>query len=922
MLILIDSHMFKPTHILLDGSSFLYRAYYSTLDKNFINAHGEPIGAIMTFTNMLFSLRKKYKNIPMCVIFDAPGKCFRHELYPEYKANRKKMPEDLITQKEVIKNIVKAVGCNLIILQGVEADDVIGTYASQAIEENAFIVICSGDKDLYQLVNDHVVIEDTMNDIIYDEAFGFSKFGVKPNLMIDFLSLKGDSSDNIPGMPGVGDKTAQVLLNGIGNIYDIKNNLDKISQLSFRGSKNFAEKFLENWNTIELSYQLAKIKTDVDVPTFKNIQYEEPNYEELGNIFLDKGLKKLYEAIKPNISSKENETQKINITNYFKRKIITTENDFLDLINQIKKIKIFAINIDLCEQGTNYKKAKILAISLATEGISAYVPLNHSYIGVPDQIQQSFVINKITEIYNDPTIECASFNNKNNQHLLQIKNINNFSIHDIMLEAYVINSSFSNYNLDTLSSYYLSQNICTIEKIIGTGKNKSIPYEIDINQMSSFSIETVETIFNIHKKIYPLIKNNENLNKIYHEQFLPLSYVLFKMEKRGTYISITKLNELSSNFSQELKNIEKRIFELASHEFNIASPKQVGKILFEEQQMLPTNPILRKKIEKGDLSTNEEILTDLSELYEMPALILDYRAISKLKNTYSDVLPKLSINDRIHTTFNQIGTSTGRISSLEPNLQNIPIRSSYGRKIRTSFIAPKGYKIVAADYSQIELRILSHLSNDQNLISAFLSQEDIHKKTASEIFGIPIESVSDTERRNAKAINFGIVYGMSAFGLSKQIKTDQKTAKRYIENYFNRYPNLKSFLQKTIDDAKELGYVSTITGRKIFEPNIQSPNKMIAKNAERVVINAPMQGSAADIIELAMIKIMKFIDQECEKDSIFMVLQIHDELIFEIKEEFVDEYCIKIKEIMENVFQLSVPLKVNINSGDNWEQAH
>ena len=917
---------FTPTHVFVDGSSFLYRAYYSSQRNDFRNSNGDPIGAIMIFSRMLHALRKKYHDLPLVVVFDAHGKCFRKELYSEYKANRKRMPEDLAKQEEIIKEIIVAMGCDLVVVPEVEADDVLGTYSKQARDQGAYALICSGDKDLFQLVNDHVVIEDTMNDVVYDLTTGQEKFGVPPELMVDFLALKGDSSDNIPGMPKVGDVTAKLILNSIGSIETIKQHLDQIKDLDFKGAKTFADKFTESLPLIELSYQLALIKRDVELPIlFKDLKYKVIDVSTLSSIYKRMGLHALNASLLKEYPNQieQNNNEVTQVTKEYK--LVCDEASLDELIAKIKASGVLAL-APITSPDDHYLDAKMVGIAIATsEGQSFYIPLAHSYIGVPKQLSDEQLFASLEPLLNDHNIKKVSFNSKLTLHILQNYklNIDDF-IYDPMIEAYLLNSSITKDQLSDLAQGYLDYAAQKYEDLVGSGKNKKSLNDLEIEPVKNYANERADLTIRLHNLFNQRIEEKPKVKKLYHEQYLPMLRVLTRMERNGVAVSLKNLRDLSVKFEQQLVELEERIYALAGHTFKVTSPKQVAQVLFTEQKLMPFDPILKKQIESGKLSTNEEILSDLAVVYELPALILQHRGIAKLKNTYTDVLPTL-VNDqteRIHTTFHLNGTITGRLSSSDPNLQNIPIRSEEGKLIRQSFIARRGYKIVAADYSQIELRILANLSQDQKLISAFNSEQDIHRLTASEVLGIPYENVTADQRRSAKAINFGIIYGMSAFGLAKQLKIDRKVAKDYIESYFAKYPSIKSFLDQIIANAKSDGFVKTINDREIIIKDLKSSNPMLAKAAERVATNAPMQGSAADVIQLAMIKIDDFIQKEAEKDSILMILQVHDELVFEIREDLAEKYAQRIKEIMENVFHLAVNLDANVGIAENWELAH
>ncbi len=907
---------FVPTHVLIDGSSFLYRAYYSSSKRNFTNEKGEPVGAVMIFAKMLQALRAKYPALPFVMIFDSPTHCFRYDLYPDYKSNRKSMPDDLKQQCERIKTLSKAMGFVVLSVPGVEADDVIGTYSTLGAAKGAKILICSGDKDLFQLVNQNVVIENTMADEIIDEQSGWEKYGVKPENMVDLLALMGDASDQIPGMPSAGKKTSMTVINGVGGIDDIEKNPEKVAMLNFRGSASFHQKFMENLDQIKLSYQLALIKCDVDVPiSFEELSYQEPNIEALKSLYLECGLKELYSQL-PNNSSNVSALKKER-----SYRVIKSLSDLRLVIDNVIKDGKVCVAVITDEQ--NYMEDSIIGLSVSTEPLIAwYIPVRKdlcddclSLSEIREEFQKIFVNNDIEKII------------VNYKYFLHVLHHSNFEVKGLVwdpsVEYWLLNSATGRYDLENLAFNELQEKSIEPESILGKGRTRKKWSDISVDQIFSYAAELADLGLRLHIKA-KLELEKTDLIGLYEQQYFTMLKVLFDMEEVGVLISSNELTNVEKTFNERLKVTEERIYFLAGHEFNPASPKQVADVLFVEQQMLPNDPVLRKKINSGKFTTNEEMLSDLSEIYELPALILEFRGLSKLINTYTSVLPQMTYKDtnRLHTTFHQNGTSTGRLSSSDPNLQNIPIRTDEGKLIRRSFVARPGYKILAADYSQIELRILAHLCQDENMIEAFCQGEDIHRRTAAEVLRIPVESVTQDQRRSAKAINFGIVYGMSAFGLAKQLKIDRSLAQRYIDSYFCRYPNLRIYLDNVVENAKKNSFVTTVTGRKIKINDLNSKQFMVAKAAERVATNAPMQGSAADIIQLAMIRISEFIKKEAEKDSIFLLLQIHDELVFEVRADLAERYADIIRNIMSSAFSLRVPLDVGVGVADDWQTAH
>lgn len=905
---------FVPTHLLIDGSSFLYRAYYSSSKRNFTNEKGEPVGAVMIFAKMLQSLRAKYPNQPAVMVFDSYVHCFRYELYPDYKINRKTMPEDLRQQCDRIKKLSQTMGFDVISVPGVEADDVIGTYSAQGSSQGAKILICSGDKDLFQLVNSNVVIENTMADEIIDEETGTKKYGVSPERMVDLLALMGDSSDNIPGMPSAGKVTSIAVINGVGGISDIENNPDKVASLKFRGASSFYEKFMENIETIKLSYRLASIKQDVDVPIpFAELAYHKPDVSALGDLYLECGLKDLYSHLPP-VSNQEEQTE----VSYQIISSLSELKTAADMVRNQGIMVIYAIT-----EGKNYMEDSVqgLVVGIRT-GESWYIPVRRDLCDDCLDIQE--ISGELNFLLQDENITKVVFNYKYQRHAFLRSGFEfRGMVWDPAIEFWLLNSSRGRYDLGTLAFNELQVKMIEPEEILGKGKGKKSWRDLDVDTVASYACQSAYLVMALHTRAFDSM-NREGLTDLYRNQYFSMLSVLFDMEETGVLISRQKLKDVETVFSERLNSIEERIYFLAGHQFNPASPKQVADVIFVEQQMLPVDLILRRKVLAGKFTTNEEMLQDLSENYELPALILEFRGLSKLINTYTGVLPEMTYRDtsRLHTTFHQTGTSTGRLSSSEPNLQNIPIRTDEGKLIRQAFIARPGYKILAADYSQIELRILAHLCEDEKMIAAFNQGADIHRMTAAEVLGIPFEEVSDDQRRSAKAINFGIVYGMSAFGLAKQLKIDRSLAQQYIDGYFSKYPKLKRYLTTVVENARKDGFVTTVTGRKIRINDLNSRQVMVVKAAERVATNAPMQGSAADIIQIAMIRIADFVKQQAEKESIYLVLQIHDELVFEVREDLAEQYAAVVSKIMSEAFALKVPLDVGIGIADDWQTAH
>ncbi|GAC12698.1 DNA polymerase I [Aliiglaciecola lipolytica] len=917
--------------ILVDGSSYLFRAFHGM--PPLTNSKGQDTGAIYGVVNMLRSLMQQYSPTHMAVIFDAKGKTFRDDIYPEYKANRPPMPDELRSQIAPLHAIIKAMGLPLIVEEGVEADDVIGTLAQQATDQGIPTLISTGDKDMAQLVNQHVTLINTMNNHIMDEEGVVEKFGIPANLIIDFLALKGDKVDNIPGVPGVGDKSALGLLQGIGSINDIYNNLDKIAALEFRGAKKMADKMREFETQARLSYELATIKLDVELefgPT--ELTPTEPSNDELIELFREYEFKRwLAEAndggnilsapTKTAVSQAKVDSSDVKTPPMVKDTAYTTilnEEDLNSWLKKLEEAELFAFDTETTS--LNYMEAELVGMSFSVEaGEAAYLPLAHDYLDAPEQLDRSTVLNKFKTL-----LESES-HKKVGQHLKYDKNVlANYGItlrgiaFDTMLESYVLNSVVTRHDMDSLSKYYLEHNTISFEEIAGKGAKQLTFNQIPLEKASPYAAEDADITLRLHQKLWPQLCEHESLKDVLQEIEVPLASVLSKMEQRGVLIDSQTLLQQSQDLASRIMQLEKEVHDLAGEEFNLGSTKQLQEILFNKLDL----PVL-KKTPKGAPSTAEEVLQELALNYPLPKLLMEYRGLTKLKNTYTDKLPKM-INPRtgrVHTSYHQAIAATGRLSSTDPNLQNIPIRNEEGRKVRKAFVARKGYKIVAADYSQIELRIMAHLSEDKGLLDAFSSGKDVHKATAAEVFGVALEDVSAEQRRSAKAINFGLIYGMSAFGLARQLNIPRQDAQKYMNLYFERYPGVLKYMEQTRVAAKEDGYVSTVFGRRLYLPDINASNGMRRQGAERAAINAPMQGTAADIIKKAMLKVDDWIES-LENDDIQMIMQVHDELVFEIKEQKLEEHKKSIISLMEGACSLSVPLIVEAGEGDNWDEAH
>ena len=917
--------------ILIDGSSYLYRAFFAC--PPLTNAKGEPTGAIFGVINMIRSLINQYNPTHIAVVFDAKGGSFRNEIYSEYKATREAMPENLRPQIEPIHTILKAMGLPLLCIEGVEADDVIGTLARQAERENLDVLISTGDKDMAQLVSDKITLINTMNNSVLDPKGVMDKFGVPPEKIIDYLALRGDSSDNIPGVPGVGEKTAQSLLTEFTSVKDIYARLDDIEKLSIRGAKSLKQKLIDNQNEAELSYLLATIKTDVKLDfTNEQLLITDIDVNKLVELFAYYGFHRWQKELIAGTFLKQQKNgivgeslslladQQHSVTAQKKEtdyQCILTHEQLDDWVIKLTNSKQFAFDTET--DNVDHVHAKLVGISLSVEPYqAAYIPLAHQYLGVPEQLPLTEVLAKLKPVLENPEIKKIAQNAKFDYSILANYGIKVCGIaFDTMLESYVLNST-ERHDMDSMANRYLNHKTITYDELTKVDKKKVTIDAIEVEKTTQYAAEDADITLQLHEKLWPELEKDQKLTKLFTDIEMPLAIVLAEMERTGVLVDAKQLNDYSIELAKQLIEIEAQLQSLAGEKFNPASPKQIQAILFDKHNL----PVL-KKTPKGDPSTSEEVLSELANEYELPRMILFYRGLAKLKNTYTDKLPLMisPIDQRIHTNYNQIGTITGRLSSNDPNLQNIPVRNEEGRRIRQAFIAPKGCKIISADYSQIELRIMAHLSQDESLLNAFAHDKDIHRVTAGEILGKAESEVTNEERRRAKAVNFGLIYGMSAFGLSKQINIPRKEAQFYIDRYFERYPGVQQYMEQTRQLAAEQGYVETLSGRRLYLPKIRSTNGIEKRGAERAAINAPMQGTAADIIKTAMIKMSKWIKNQ-SADNIKMVMQVHDELVFEVKDAFVEQYCTEIKKIMENCYKLSVPLKVDVGIGNNWDEAH
>ena len=919
--------------ILVDGSSYLYRAYHAF--PPLTNSAGEPTGAMYGVLNMLRSLILQYQPTHAAVVFDAKGKTFRDELFEHYKSHRPPMPDDLRAQIEPLHEMVKAMGLPLLAVSGVEADDVIGTLAREAEKAGRPVLISTGDKDMAQLVTPGITLINTMTNTVLGPEEVVTKYGVPPGLIIDFLALMGDSSDNIPGVPGVGEKTAQALLQGLGGLDTLYAEPEKIAELSFRGAKNMAAKLEQNKEVAYLSYQLATIKTDVELElTCEQLEVQQPIADTLLNLFkkyefkrwitdLEGGKWLQAKGAKP--ATKPQETVVVEAEAEVSAAVLSFDNYVTildeDVLNEwiakLKKASVFAFDTET--DSLDNISANLVGLSFATEpGVAAYVPVAHDYLDAPAQISRDRALELLKDLLEDEKVQKVGQNLKYDRGILQNYGIELRGIaFDTMLESYTLDSVAGRHDMDSLSDRWLKHKTITFEEIAGKGKNQLTFNQIDLEQAGRYAAEDADVTLQLHLKMWPELQKNAGPLNIFQNIEIPLVPVLSRVERNGVNIDPAVLHKHSEEIALRLAELEKKAHEIAGEPFNLSSTKQLQTILFEKQGIKPL-----KKTPGGAPSTSEEVLEELALDYPLPKVILEHRGLSKLKSTYTDKLP-LMINPktgRVHTSYHQAVTATGRLSSTDPNLQNIPVRNEEGRRIRQAFIAPKDYVIVSADYSQIELRIMAHLSRDKGLLSAFAEGKDIHRATAAEVFGLPLESVSNEQRRSAKAINFGLIYGMSAFGLSRQLNIPRKESQKYMDLYFERYPGVLEYMERTRAQAKEKGYVETLDGRRLYLPDIKSSNAARRAGAERAAINAPMQGTAADIIKRAMIAVDAWLEKE--KPRVKMIMQVHDELVFEVHKDDLDAVSKKIHELMESSMTLDVPLLVEVGSGENWDQAH
>lgn len=899
--------------VLVDGSSYLFRAFHAIPPLS--NSKGLQTNAIKGVISMIKRLQKDYPSSQMIVVFDAKGKTFRNEIYDQYKANRPPMPDELRPQIEPIHNIIKAMGLPLLSIEGVEADDVIGTLAHQANEKGLPAIISTGDKDMAQLVNDNITLINTMNNSELDTQGVQEKYGVPPKHIVDYLALMGDASDNIPGVPKVGEKTAQALVAGLGSLEDIYANLEGIKSLSFRGAKTLAPKMEEFKEQAFLSKNLATIRTEVDLPySLEDIKNQPEQTQELAELYAELEFKGWLDELGSSDTKMEPTNEPNHTVNY---QTIFTQSELDTWLERLKNSELFAFDTETTS--LNYKQARIVGVSFATTPFeAAYVPLAHDYEGAPEQLNLEDVLNQLKPLLEDANQAKVGQHMKYDAHVLNNHGITLSGVKfDTQLESYCLNSVATSHGMDALAQHYLEHKTTHFEDIAGKGVKQKTFNQIAIEEAAPYAAEDADITLRLHLHLLEKLKQEPELHTLFETLEMPLMQILANIEDTGVLIDSDLLFIQSQEITQRLEELEHKAHELAGKSFNLGSTKQLGEVLFDILEL----PII-KKTPKGKPSTAEEVLQELANDYELPKLILEHRSLAKLKSTYTDKLPQMldSQTQRVHTSYHQAVTATGRLSSSDPNLQNIPIRSEEGRRIRQAFIAEKGKKIVAADYSQIELRIMAHLSHDDGLLNAFKEDKDVHKATAAEVFGVTEGEVTQNQRRSAKAINFGLIYGMSAFGLARQLGIGRNQAQEYVDLYFARYPGVKQYMDNTREQAREQGYVKTLFNRRLYLPEINAKNGMRRQHAERTAINAPMQGTAADIIKQAMIDVDAWLKQG-EFDA-RMIMQVHDELVFEVAEDQADEFAKMVSQKMQQAAKLDVPLLVEAGIGDNWDEAH
>ena len=904
----MESDSKQPTYVLVDGSSYLFRAYYALPDLR--NSKGEATGAIRGVISMIKKLEKDFPESLVVVVFDAPGRTFRDDLYEDYKANRSSTPDDLKEQIQPIKDLVVAMGFPLICMEGVEADDVIGTYALLASKAGQTVIISTGDKDMAQLVNQSVTLVNTMTETMMDRDGVIEKFAVPPELIIDYLALMGDTVDNIPGVPKVGPKTAAKWLNEFGSLESL---IDRAAEIKGKVGENLRNSLEQ----LPLSKALTTIKTDVEVPiSLKDLKRDPADKDLLLKEFGRLEFKGWLAELEGGQIEGENAQppQAIDEKSY---ELITSIERLEEWVNRLSSVTFFAIDTETTS--IDYMSAKLVGVSFAVGvGDAAYLPLAHDYVGVPEQVDFDKAIKALKPVLENESIAKVGQNLKYDLSILASYGLTlKGELYDTMMESYVLNSVATRHNMDALARHYLDIATTSFEDVAGKGASQLTFNQVPLDVARDYAAEDADVTYRLHQALWPLIEREPKLLHIFRDVEMPLVRVLSKIERQGALLDPGLLNKQSSELGRRIEELKDAAWSSAQEEFNLDSPKQLQEIFFEKQGL----PVL-KKTPGGKPSTAEPVLVDLARDYELPALILEYRGLAKLKSTYTDKLPKDINTDsgRVHTSYHQAVTATGRLSSSDPNLQNIPIKTAQGRKVRAAFVAPEGKKILAADYSQIELRIMGHLSGDEGLLQAFSEGLDVHSFTASEVFNVEIQSVTEDQRRSAKAINFGLIYGMSAFGLAKQLDISRALAQDYIDSYFSRYPKVLDYMEQTKEQASKLGYVETVFGRRLYLPEINAKQIMRRQAAERTAINAPMQGTAADIIKKAMLEVDGWLGRtnvDCR-----MIMQVHDELVFEVAESDIDEVESEVENLMSQSASLDVPLTVSVGRGDNWEEAH
>ena len=899
----------QPPLVLVDGSSYLFRAYYALPDLT--TKAGEPTGAIRGVISMIRKLAKDYPGSPVAVVFDAPGKTFRDDMYSEYKANRSTMPDDLREQIQPIHDLIHAMGLPLICIEGVEADDVIGTYATMATEQKRDTVISTGDKDMAQLVSEHVTLVNTMTDTHMDRQGVVDKFGVTPEQIVDYLALMGDSVDNIPGVPKVGPKTAAKWLNEFGTLDELMQRADEIKGKIGENLRNALEQ-------LPLSKALTQIKCDVVLPlSLEELQPSEPNQQQLGEAFARLEFKSWLDALDTTDVAVEAETATEVLPQVRDYQLVTTQQDLQKWVDELRAAGAFAIDTETTS--INYMQAQLVGFSFACEpGRAAYVPVAHDYPGAPDQLSLDTAVAMLKPLLEDPELTKIGQNIKYDMSVLARYGVSFAGpLFDTMLESYVLNSTATRHNMDALAEFYLGRSTVHFEDIAGKGAKQLTFNQVSLDVAADYAAEDADITLQLHQHLMPLLRAQPSLEQAFLQIDMPLVAILSAVERQGALVDGRLLKQHGAELAQRLHALTEQAWEQAGETFNLDSTKQLQAIFYDKLNL----PVL-KKTPGGKPSTAEPVLVDLAQDYELPATILQYRGLAKLKSTYTDKLP-LDINadtGRIHTSYHQAVAATGRLSSSDPNLQNIPIRNSEGRRIRQAFVAPPGKVIMASDYSQIELRIMAHLSGDAGLHKAFAEDQDIHRATAAEVFDRALDAVTDDERRSAKAINFGLIYGMSAFGLGRQLNISRTLAQEYIDRYFARYPGVLRYMDETRSQAAEQGYVETVFGRRLYLPEINARQVMRRQAAERTAINAPMQGTAADIIKRAMIAVFDWL-ATAPLDA-QMIMQVHDELVFEVAESDVDALQQQVETLMSAAAELSVPLTVETGVGANWDEAH